>query len=176
MKLLKAVAAALALSGCAGGPAIVSTVNEITGHRVDRMSENRIGPVPCGLTRDPCVFLHAERIVVGQEDARYRLAAVYEGEEWLFIQAGNTLEFELTQGLGSFSLFGQGSKEHRKILESKKLRETAYYEISANNLRRLAQSEKVRMKLHGDGFYVERSFSSANRRNFQAFAQKFLGK
>lgn len=176
MRRILSLVFALTLTGCAGGGKITTQVDEVSGRRVDRMSENRIGHVPCELTRDPCVFLEAERIVIGRTRPRYRLVATYEGDEWLFIQGGRTLEFEMRDTAQSFSLFGQGSKEHRKILGDKKLQETAYYQISPNNLQRLADSEKIRMKLHGDGFYVERNFTSGNRKNLKAFAQKFIGK
>jgi len=176
MRVLKILGVGLLIAGCGGGGAIKSQVDDITGRRIDRMADNRIGSVPCELSSDPCIFLDAERIIVGKARPRYRLVAIYEGDEWLFIQSGQTLEFELRDTGQSFSLFGQGSKEHRKILKNKKLRETAYYEISPNNLQRLSDSSKVRMKLHGDGFYVERSFSSGNRKNLRVFAQKFIGK
>ena len=95
MKRLAIGCLVFALAGCGGGGKIKSEVDEVTGRRVDRMTENRIGPIPCNLTSDPCVFLQAERIVVGKSSPRYRLAAIYKGEEWLFIQGGRTLEFEL---------------------------------------------------------------------------------
>jgi hypothetical protein len=166
----------LLLAGCAGGKKIVKKTDDITGRTVERMTGNRIGPIPCDLTADPCVFLEAERITVRGGPARFRLVAIYEGEEWLFIQPGKSLEFELRDSGQSFALYGRGSKEHRKILGDKKLRESAYYDISPNNLMRLSEAGKVRMKLHGDGFFVERGFSSGNRKNLKAFAQKFLGK
>lgn len=176
MRKTAALILLFSLAGCGGGLTIARTTDPVTGRSVDRMTGNKIGPIPCGLTADPCVFLDAERISVGSGPARFRLVAIYEGQEWLFVQPGKTLEFEFPESNQGFSLFGEGSKENRKILADKKLRETAYYEISPNNLIRLAEAKKVRMKLRGDGFYVERTFTAGNRRNLQGFAQKFLGK
>jgi len=165
-----------AFAGCASGLKIKTRVDPVTGRSVDRLEGNKIGPIPCGLTRDPCVFLDAERISARQGATHFRLVAVYEGEEWLFVQPGKTLEFELSESGQNFALFGEGSKENRKILAEKKLRETAFYEISPNNLQRLADAKKVTMKLRGDGFYVERTLTAGNLRNLQSFAQKFIGK
>lgn len=106
--------------------------------------------------------------------SRYFLRAVYIDESrWLNICAKSPLV--LTAGDISLEIHGPGSLSSRYVSEKGKLYEVAIYETSAEDIRRIAESKDVVVKLRGD-FLLEKRFAIVNQLYFQQFVRHYIDK
>jgi hypothetical protein len=112
--------------------------------------------------------LDAESLRMGNDTAQYALVADYRTNgPPLRIPNGETLVL-LVDGQ-RVALRGRGSSGHRARSGLRGDREQARYPVSRAFLERIAAAREVRVRLTGQRYYVERSFSPANLRHFREF-------
>ena len=101
-----------------------------------------------------------------------QLCANYKGfGQWLFIEPGASLLFLIdgkTEELGS----AEGSARFREV-DGPNVRERAYYPISLELCRRVAQAQSVKLRLVGRSYSVDKTFAAITKKTFFDFAEKF---
>lgn len=158
------------LSGCAGWQAEVETSGEGPyGPELNRMDGNVLPePFPSSVTS---VELNAERYRTEAGEVLYNLIVEYSSTDWLFIKPGKSLI--LTVDGDRIGLKGEGSGTYREIHYGGRATEKAWFGVSLYTLKRLAEAEKVRVRIVGSRRTVDRYFSSKNFHHFQRFVEDY---
>lgn len=165
--------AASLLSGCATStsPDIVTHYDRFTGFRTDLIPENLLD-IP-GEVRE-MVWLNASRVFKDREDFDYYLEVHYEaraetgllniapGASLVIVADGNELKFN-----------GGGSLNTRKS-EGDLVSEDALFLASADELRAIANAQKVKVKIIGRNGVVERDFGPTNFQKFKKFVASYV--
>ncbi len=115
------------------------------------------------------VWLNASRVFIDYRDSRYFLEVTYMATDevgFLEIPAGETLT--LTLDGKAMRLKGTGSANLRKR-EKNLLREVAIYEVTREQLQRIATANEVKVGIQGRNGLVQREFKEPNFKKFQKF-------
>ena len=169
LSLLSLAAAALfSLGGCGSMPEVTTYRNPVTGVRTDVLAENLLDT---GEERPrEMLWLNAYRHFRTQWEYDYYLEAIYGARReagYLDIPPGTTLTIladgeELTfSGLGSFN----------KEVDGDALFESARYEANASVMRKIADADKVTVRLRGENGIIVRDFQPENKEKFQKFVE-----
>lgn len=170
--LFTVTAASLLLGGCGTMPEVTTYRNPVTGIRTDVLAENLLDTgeeAPREM-----LWLNAYRHFRNDWEFNYYLEAIYGAREeagYLDIPPGRTLTIiadgeELTfTGLGSFE----------KEAENGAVFESARYEANASVMRKIADAERVTVRLRGENGIIVRDFRPENKEKFQKFVEQAGG-
>ncbi len=84
----------------------------------------------------------------------FQVFALYEGEGWFFIEEGESLLF-LADGERIGLTSRNGSRADRETVYGSTVRERAMYEITPEQLSRIAAAKQVKVRLHGGRGYSD---------------------
>jgi hypothetical protein len=159
--------------GCAtDAPDVTAYYDPVSGLRTDLM-ENQL---PSSDQPRELLWLNASRVPNGFKAYRYFLEVRYMATEqagWLEIRPGESLTLIVDGQTMKFD--GSGSLNMRK--ESKKgiVRESAIYEVTREQLRRIASAKNVVVQVRGANGLIERQFKLENFQRFQRFVSMAAG-
>ena len=162
--------AVVLLAGCAAGPRYhVETIEDkFDGHVIDRMGLNSIVGTP--------LSLNAQRYADKKGTVQYSLIVSYvQREQWLFIEPGETLVF-LVDGERLGLVTRNGSRDHREvkaIMGTVLDTERAWYDITLEDLRRVANAGEVLLKLQGRARWIEARLTPGNLANLKRFLEEY---
>jgi len=161
------------IAGCATHPPDVTTnYQPITGKRTDLMSEN-ILESPQQPPRE-VVWLNAARVFKdswNSQSVDYLEVNYMARSEtgFLEIPLGNTLT--LVADGQEMKLSGIGSFNKRKTMKNNFVSEVALYEVTREQLAKIAFAKQVKVRIKGVNGVVERDFGAENFRRFQEFLE-----
>ena len=115
------------------------------------------------------VYLNAQRVLIGKK-VFYNLNVHYQGNEWLRIKSGTSLTLVVDGQQMQFSCPESAMQRSRNIF-SRKAHEEANYEVSLEDLQKIAQAESVRVKIVGHNGSIECTFTPDNFRRFKEFLE-----
>jgi len=175
MKNFLMLIAALALvAGCETKPPATATpYDPITGARTD-VSENLLQTE--GTPRE-VVYLNMFREYRSRRQSDYYFEAFYMAPAdagYLEIPPGQTLT--ITADGDTLKLNGNGSLNRRREYKKDFVRETALYEVTKEDLQKLANAKKIKVQLRGNNGLVEREFAQENFDNLKAFVASAAAK
>ena len=167
---LIAIAAFGLITGCqTKPPATATSYDPITGVRTD-VSENLLASE--GTPRE-VVYLNMFREYRNARRNDYYLEAFYMAPTdagYLEIPPGQTLT--LIADTDTMKFDGSGSLNRRRAYRKDFVRETALYEVSKQDLQKLANAKKIKVQIRGNNGLVERDFSPENFENLKAFVAR----
>ena len=173
-KLLFPLMAAMLLAGCATAPKtdVYTYRNDIGGPGIDLIVDNELdsGDKPTEL-----VWLNASRIHQGAWGAKYYLEVRYEALPqmgYLDIAPGETLM--LTVNGQTMKFGGVGSLNARKETGGTMV-EHAIYEVSVDDLRKIAKAKEIKVDIAGSSRTVHREFKRENIEKFRTFVLTYMG-
>jgi len=161
------------IAGCATQPPDVTTnYQPVTGQRTDLMSEN-ILETPQQPPRE-VIWLNAARVFKdywNRKSVDYLEVNYMARSEtgYLEIPLGNTLTL-LVDGK-EMKLSGNGSFNKRKTVKDNFVSEVALYEVTREQLAKIAFAKQVKVRIKGANGVVERDFGPENFRRFQEFLE-----
>lgn len=104
---------------------------------------------------------------------QYNIITIYEGDDWLFIEEGESLILLVDGERMAFT--GEGSSGHRNVFGGR-VSEMAFYDITKEQLRKLAKANEIKVKIIGRypirGIFTEQNIKNLRKFYFE-FAQKF---
>lgn len=163
---------AILLTGCATQrPSVTTYIDPVTRARTDLMSENMLE------TPEPIreiVWLNASRIFRSARDYQYYLEVDYMARRetgFLEIPPGETLVIVADGQEMKFT--GSGGLNNRKELKEE-VTERAIYPASGEQLRTIANAEKVEVSIRGRSGMVQRTFTPENTQRFRQFVGKYV--
>lgn len=141
--------------------------DEFDGYTIDRMQGNNIhyGVNP--------IWLNAQRYISKYGIRSYNLIIETARSSWLFIEEGNSLTLLLDGETMRF--YGDGSREHREVEESS-CWETAFYPITEDQLKKIASSKEIKLKLVGSNGIVTETCAKKVAENFKEFVLDYVEK
>ncbi|RMD88591.1 MAG: hypothetical protein D6813_11860 [Calditrichaeota bacterium] len=134
------------------------------GYGVTQMENNLLSS---NHTDSVKVYLNAQRVLIGKK-VYYNLNVHYQGNDWLKIKSGPSLILVVDGQQMQFSCPESAMQRSRNIF-SRKAHEEANYEVSLEDLQKIAQAESVRVKIFGHNGSIECTFTPDNFRRFQEF-------
>lgn len=174
MKKIKFVLILLTASivGCAAlvgerGFQIDTKVNQFSGVTRHRMIGNRMG----GITL-PFTSLNAQKVIDSEGNKRYFLYVEYRANSWIFIQRGKSLKLLIDGDLEE--LEGPGSSGRRNTLGRGEIRETAWYDVERELIKRIANANSLELRIEGRQYYATEEFSQSNFNNFKKFVSEYM--
>lgn len=156
------------LAGCGTTPEVTSYVNPVSGRRTDMVAQNLLDAP--GNNRE-MLWLNAYRDFSDQYHYKYYLEAVYGARQdvgYLEILPGRSLTIIADGQELNFNGLGSLSKDEEKGA----LFETARYEVSADDIHRIADAKKVTVQLRGRHGIITRQFAPENFEKFRKFVQQ----
>lgn len=163
---------AILLAGCATQrPSVTTYIDPVTRARTDLMSENMLE------TPEPIreiVWLNASRMFRNARNYQYYLEVDYMARRetgFLEIPPGETLVIVADGQELKFT--GSGSLNSRKELKEE-VTERAIYAASGEQLRTIANAEKVEVSIRGRSGMVQRTFTPENTQRFRQFVGKYV--
>ncbi len=173
--LLVTLAAGCLLAGCTSQPKTpVTSYYDMAGLRTDLLSENQL-PSPVNPPRE-VVWLNASRIYKTHNDSVYYLEVEYMAKEQtglLDIPYGQTLTLILDGK--TIKLSGAGSVNLRQATDNGFVRERALYEVTRDQLQKIAGAKKVEVQIKGNNGLLVREFGPENYRKFRLFVITYAG-
>jgi hypothetical protein len=172
--LLVSVAAACLLAGCARSLPPVGTYTDLSGLRTDLLEGNRL-PSSVNPPRE-IVWLNASRIYKTPSDSVYYLEVEYMAKKetgLLDIPYGETLTLVLDGRPLKFT--GAGSVNLRQSTSEEIVRERALYQVSREDLQKIASAKKVEVQVKGTKGLVLREFDEDNYKRFRLFVITYAG-
>ena len=100
----------------------------------------------------------------------YSLRVRTSTQGWLFIKNGESLVLKV-DGV-PMPLSGPGSIANREVIYSDLVAEEAYYDLTADQLAKLAGAQVIEYRVYGDKAYIQGKFSDKNMAELKFFAQK----
>jgi hypothetical protein len=160
----------LFLLSCTASEVLVETVHdEFFKSRINRMTGNTLPETtpPDNTT----IELNAE--IYRSEDGNilYSLIVEYSSDDWLFIRQGEFLLLTVDQK--RIELKGEGSSAHRNIQYGGRLTEKAWYGISLEGLKTVADAQRVKATIVGSRRQIDRTLSEKNLVRFRLFIAKY---
>lgn len=158
--------AAAFLAGCAQTPDVTTYVDPTTKQRTDLLSENELA------TPDnprEIIWLNASRVPLNRKESRINLEVVYGARPdagYLDILPGRTLTVIADGTELKFS--GIGSSNNRRE-RGGLIFEHALYEAKIEDIRTIANADKVTVLVRGKDLVVERDFTAENSQRFKDF-------
>jgi hypothetical protein len=165
--LLPAALAAMLLAGCSTTPEVTTYVNPNTGKPTDILTDNLVDQP--GNHRE-LLWLNAWRVPQGKDKYQYYLEVVYGAREevgYLDIGPGRALTIIADGEQMQFSGLGSLMRDR----EGTAWMETARYEASAYEIEKIAQAQRVTVRVTGKNGVVVREFAPDNFKRFQEFAR-----
>jgi hypothetical protein len=162
------LAVGLMLVGCASTPEVTSYVNPVSGRRTDVIAQNLLDAP--GNNRE-MLWLNAYRDFADRYHYTYYLEVIYGAREdagYLEISPGRSLTIVADNQEMSFSGLGSLSKDREKGA----LFETARFEVSADDIHRIANARKVVVQVRGRQGLVTREFGPDNFDKFRKFVEQ----
>jgi hypothetical protein len=159
---------ALVLIGCGTAPEVTSYVNPVSGRRTDMVGQNLLDAP--GNNRE-MLWLNAYRDFADQYHYTYYLEVIYGAREdagYLDIGPGRSLTIIADNQELSFTGLGSLSKDTQKGA----LFETARYEVTADDIHRIANAKKVVVQVRGHHGLISREFGPENFEKFRKFVQQ----
>jgi len=165
------------LSGCASMSASlnyrVRTIqDEFDGYTINRMEHNMLGGG--SLLSYTTIWLNTQRYQSKEGNVSYSLIAEYVSPDWLFIERGESLIL-LVDGQ-RMGLVGDGSWNHRNVGYGRMVSEKSWYNITLEDLQKIANAKEVKVKIIGSQYYAERCFTDANFKNLKRFIMEYAQK
>jgi hypothetical protein len=159
------------LAGCAtSNPSLYSYRNDINGELTDMIIDNLL---PVDGTPGADVWLNASRITQRNGVVMFFLEVHYaSASSWLNIEAGNSLTLNIDGQ--EFRYNGIGSSYARKKNRQSLFTEDAIYQVTAADLRRIANARSVSVTIIGSQGAVRRDFGPANLEKFKSFVSTYL--
>ncbi len=163
-------------TGCAGSMCLIQTrYDEFEGYTIVRMSNNSLSG--SGLYIDTgIVNLNVQKFISKEGRESYSLIVEYvdysDYATWLFIRSGESLVLLIDGKRIGFT--GEGSWNDRDVLYGGSIVETAWYAVSPEIIRMVANAKEVKVKLVGDKGFVQRHFNQTNFSNFKKFVENYL--
>jgi hypothetical protein len=180
MRPVRAITVTALLCGCATLGVPSSGVQEIRddfrGTTVYRMWGNTLsggGNILTGLepTASIDVDLNAQKAIpASAANPSYSLVVEYRAPDWLFIKDGQSLSMIIDGEPLHFR--GDGSMQNREVGRvgyRGGVTERAFYQVTPEQLRRIASATTIRVRVDGDSRYVERTMSPEIIANFHKF-------
>lgn len=149
------------------GYQVRTTHDEFDGYTKNTLQVNELS----GGTFGANIHLLVQRFETKEGKVLYHLIVYYWGENWLFIQEDESLILLVDNERIGFT--GDGSSSHRNASGSG-VREYAYYETTAEVIKKIAEAGEVKVKIIGSQLYCERHFSDHNFNNFRKFIAQFI--
>lgn len=163
---LALILAAAFLAGCVQTPDVTTYVDPATKQRTDLLSENELA------TPDnprEIIWLNASRVPINRKESRIMLEVEYGARPeagYLDILPGRTLTIIADGQELKFS--GIGSSNNRRE-KNGLIFERALYEAKLEDIRAIANAEKVTVLVRGKDLLVERDFTAENSQRFKDF-------
>jgi len=158
-------------AGCATKPPpTATTIDPITGARTD-VSENLLNDT--NSTPREVVYLNMFREYRSAKRVNYYLEVFYMAPTdagYLEIPPGQTLT--LTADGQPLKFDGNGSLNRRRPYRKDFVRENAIYEVTKQDLQKLANAKKIKVQIRGNNGLVERDFAPENFDNLKAFVAR----
>lgn len=141
--------------------------DEFDGYTTDKMTGNNIhyGSNP--------IWLNAQRYIPKSGIRLFDIVIETARFNWLFIEDGNSLTLMLDGEIMRFT--GDGSKDYREVREVG-IYETAYYRITEDQLRIIANSKEIKLKLVGNNGIVTETCAGKVVENFKKFVNDYVNK
>ena len=161
------------LAGCATSntPDVVTHYDRFTGFRTDIIPDNLLEVT--GDVRE-VVWLNASRVFKDQQDFDYYLEVHYEARaETGLINIAPGTSLVLVADSKEIKLKGSGSLNTHKS-RGELVSEDALYNVSADELRAIANAQKVKVKIIGRNGLVERDFTPINFQKFKKFVTNYV--
>lgn len=149
--------------------------DEFDGRKIDRVVGNYL--YDDGLNVTNSVWFNLQRIRLKDSITVYQIIIEYWDKEWLFIGDGESLNMLIDGERLNFS--GEGSLKYRETMVGSYgalIKEKSFYIVSANDLKKIAQSKEVKIKIKGQSYFITRKFSKENYENVRKFVTTFVGK
>jgi hypothetical protein len=102
----------------------------------------------------------------------YNVIIHFIDNKWLFIASGNSLDI-MADGQ-EISLQTEGSIRHRNVLSGGIVTEKAWYEITPEQLKLIANSKIIKIKLTGSELYLVREFNDINISEIKKFISEYV--
>lgn len=165
---LAALGFAAFLAGCSTTPEVTSYVNPVSGRRTDMVAQNLLDAP--GNDRE-MIWLNAYRDFSDQYHYKYYFELIYGARKdvgYLEIIPGRSLTINADgQELAFSGLGGLSQKEDKGAVF-----ETAHYEVSADDVHRIAAAKKVTVQVRGRHGLVSRAFGPENFEKFRKFVEQ----
>lgn len=167
MRRIVLLAALAALLGaCAPSYTVRTSSDPVYGSTTVRLDLNTLG--------GGCIYCGSIELNImkftrgGSARPAYELVVDYDGSEWLFIDRGQSLTLNVDGDLMRFTS-DRGSSPYRDVGYGGKVRETAYYPVTVEELRRIANASVIHVRVDGSSYYAVREFGPENFENFKRF-------
>lgn len=108
-----------------------------------------------------------------QDSLSMSLAIIYEGENWIFINEGESLVLSLDGKMMPLTTL-YGSWNNRSVKYAGRVREEAHYKFTPENLHELNKASVVTLRVYGREFTLERQISDKQKHHLQLFEDKFI--
>lgn len=116
--------------------------------------------------------LQLQHFVSRVGEPSFQVFALYEGEGWFFIEEGESLLF-LADGERIGLTSRNGSRADRETVYGSTVRERAMYEITPEQLSRIAAAKQVKVRLHGGRGYSDYNLEKQGSCVFARFVADF---
>jgi len=160
------------LAGCSAPQTRVTSYYDSSGGQTDMLADNELPSPP---QPREVIWLNAYRVFKGSQriyyfEVRY-LATAEVG--WLEIEPGQSLT---VTGDGQPFKFvsASGSANTRELARKKAFaQETALFEVTKDQLIKLAKANQIKVQVKGNKGLVEREFGPKNYADFRAFVTRY---
>ena len=160
------------LAGCAAPQNRVTSYHDNLGGQTDMLVDNELPSPP---QPREVIWLNAYRVLKGSQriyyfEVRY-LATAEVG--WLEIEPGQSLT--LTGDGQPFKFVSASGSANTRELARKKAfaQETALFEVTKDQLLKLAKASQIKVQVKGTKGLVERDFGPKNTADFRAFVTRY---
>ncbi|RMF83718.1 MAG: hypothetical protein D6736_20885 [Nitrospinota bacterium] len=159
------------IAGCAPTKATVKTIRDTDkGYTIQQLQGNLLGGSRSYQTGR--LYFNLERIERQDGQITYALLIEYEGENWLFIERGESLVLRINGQ--EQKLKGEGSWRSRDVSEAGYAIERARYPLTLLDLLRLASAQRVEVEVIGSQRRVQGWFTEENFRYLRRFIADYV--
>lgn len=145
-----------------------TTIDKFDGHIINKTQKNILASTFLG----SAVFLDVSRIQKEDLVLYYLILEYGPAQNWLFIKSGESLIL-LVDGK-RMGFIGDGSLQYRNVLTGGSIVEKAYYNITPEQIKEIAYSKEVSIRIIGSQYYEERKFAKSTFNNFKQFYEEFV--
>lgn len=173
---MKYIPLLLILFFCAGGCAsqyyaqysVKTSIGEFDLYKINQLKGNVLKTKTYGA---PNIALNVQRFEQ-RKDILYSIVIHYSGREWLLIDSGETLIFNIDGE--EIILRGKGSGLERNVYYKGVVSEIAYYDIRPEFLKKIFKAKKVELKVIGENIIEYRFLSKRNKKNIKQFYKEYI--
>jgi len=155
---------------------VTTYIDEFDNYKIDRMTENQISlTMPAGgLGSYEKFHLKMQRFKSENGKASYSLIVDYIGEDWFFIERGESLILLVDGERISFNTL-DGSAGNSEVLSGGTVRERAIYSyIPYRTFKKIAQASVIKIKILGSKKFVTGYATIQNMKNFRNFVNQYM--